>query len=81
MGSCGQVRAVESRVKVEGQRMETCFRREVRQRARAVEYVVGRQLLVFRRQQRTLVCMVNGVIEEMLNLDMEPKPDTVALKL
>ena len=75
MGSRGQIRVMESRGKVEGQKVETRVRREVRQPVCAEEQDVGGQLLAIQRQQRKLVCMVNDIIEELVDLDMEPKPE------
>ena len=38
---------------------------------------MGRQLLAIQRLQRDLVCMVNDIIEELLDLDMEVKLESL----
>ena len=45
VGTRGQIRVVESRGKVEGQRIGTCLRWRARQRVRAAGYHVGGQLI------------------------------------
>ena len=39
-------------------------------------YDVGRQFLTIQSDRRILVHIVNDIFEELLNLDMEPKPES-----
>ena len=78
MGTCGSIRFVECPGKVEGQSLGASIWRREWQRICAAEYDVGRlNYWLFCDNKEKLECMVNDIIEELLDLDMDPKPESL----
>ena len=77
MGECCQICVVESRGEVEDQGVGTSFRREKLTTSTCSEVRCGQTITGHSVTTKRSWCMVNDITEKLLDLDMEPKPESL----